>query len=87
MTKTKKTLKHAPHSKFKGFLAENRIQQKQVATLLGISPVTISQKINGRLHFTFDEVEVICSEYGIMPEIFLTKKLRKSNKNELKTIN
>lgn len=72
-------LKHVPHYKFKGFLKENNIQQKEVAKFLNISPVTLNQKINGSLHFTFDEVEKICDEYRIEPDIFLTKKLRKSN--------
>lgn len=79
--KRKEMLKHEPHDKFKGFLIENRISQKKVADLLNISPVTINQKINGSLHFTFDEVEKICSNYDIKPDIFLSKKFRNSNKN------
>lgn len=78
--KKKKNLKHEPHSKFKGFLTENEIRQRTVAELLNISPITLNQKINGYLHFTFTEVEKICDEYGISPEYFLTKKLRNSNK-------
>lgn len=80
MRKTKTTLKHEPHYKFKGFLIEHQIRQKSVAGLLNLSPVTVNQKINGSLHFTFDEVEKICEEYEIQPEIFLTIKLRNSNK-------
>jgi DNA-binding XRE family transcriptional regulator len=72
--------KHLPHSKFKGYLIENKIQQKEVAKLLNISPVTINQKINGSLHFTFNEVEIICDAYKLMPDIFLTRKLRNDNK-------
>lgn len=79
--KRKCILKHEPHHKFKGFLIENRISQKKVANLLNISPVTINQKINGNLHFTFDEVERICNEYDIKPDIFLSNQFRKSNKN------
>lgn len=80
--KKKTTLKHEPHDRFKGFLIENRISQKNVANLLNISPVTINQKINGSLHFTFDEVERICNEFSIKPDIFLSKKLRNSNINQ-----
>lgn len=80
MNKTKKSLKHEPHFKFKGFLSENHIKQRNIADLLNLSPVTINQKINGSLHFSWGEVEKICDEYGIMPEIFLTRKLRNNNK-------
>lgn len=73
--KRKTKMKHQPHQKFKGFLIENKIRQIEVAKLLGISPVTLNQKINGSLHFTFDEVETICEYYDIKPEIFLTKKV------------
>lgn len=78
----KKTLKHQPHNKFKGFLIENRIRQKTVAELLGISPVTLNQKINGTLHFTFDEVEKICDAYDLNPEIFLTQKVTQKQQKE-----
>lgn len=66
-------LKHAPHFKFKGYLVSNNIRQHEVAQLLNLSPATINQKLNGYLHFSFNEVEKICEEYGIMPDIFLTK--------------
>lgn len=81
--KKKLKLKHQPHDKFKGFLVENKIRQRTVAEMLGISPVTLNQKINGYLHFTFAEVEKICNEYKIDPSIFLTKKLRDNNKNKV----
>lgn len=70
-----KRLKHEPHNRFKAYLVEHKIQQKYIAKLLNISPVTVNQKINGSLHFTFAEVETICNEFGIMPDIFLTKKV------------
>ena len=70
--KPKKQPKHKPHDRFKGFLIENRIRQKAVAEFLDISPVTLNQKINGNLHFTFDEVEKICDEYHVKPDLFLT---------------
>jgi transcriptional regulator with XRE-family HTH domain len=58
---------------------ENRIKQKEVAKLLNVSHVTVSQKINGTLDFSFSEVEKICQHYGIELDIFSTKKLRNSN--------
>lgn len=78
----KQKLKHSPHSKFKAYLIENRIKQKTVAAMLNISPVTLNQKINGYLNFSFDEVEKICIEYNLDANIFLTHELRKSNKIE-----
>lgn len=73
--KTAKRIKHLPHLKLKGFFITNGIKQKEVARALNISPVTFNQKLNGYLHFTFDEVERICDLYGVNPDIFLTKKL------------
>lgn len=70
-----KRIKHAPHLKVKGFFIANAVRQKQVADLLNIAPTTLNQKLNGYLHFTLDEVEKICDEYGIDPVIFLTRKV------------
>ena len=79
--KAQKNLKHEPHLKLKSFLIENRILQKDVAKLLGITPISLNQKINGKYHFSLEEVETICAEYNVMPQIFFTGKLRNSNKN------
>ncbi len=68
-------LKHPPHLKVKGFFVANAIRQKEVADILNIAPTTLNQKLNGYLHFTFDEVEKICDEYGVGPEIFLTRDI------------
>ena len=68
-------IKHPPHLKVKGFFVANAIRQKEVADILNIAPTTLNQKLNGYLHFTFDEVEKICDEYGVGPEIFLTRDI------------
>jgi len=68
-------LKHPPHLKVKGFFVANAIRQKEVADILNIAPTTLNQKLNGYLHFTFDEVEKICDEYGVGPEIFFTRDI------------
>ena len=65
-------LKHPPHKKFKGFLYENGIKQKEIAALLKLSPVTINQKINGTLEFSWAEVELICDTYNLPYAIFKT---------------
>lgn len=69
-----KTLKHKPYLKFKGVLAERGLVQKDIAKLLNLSPVTINQKINGTLDFSYSEVEAICTHLDISSEIFRTMK-------------
>jgi DNA-binding XRE family transcriptional regulator len=78
-TRCAKNTRNFPHLKFKGYLVENKIRQTEIAKLLQLSPVTVNQKINGSLCFTFPEVELICDTYGISPNIFLTKKLHNDN--------
>ena len=68
-------IKHPPHLKVKGFFVVKDIRQKEVAELLNIAPTTLNQKLNGYLHFTFDEVEKICDEYRVSPDIFFTREI------------
>ena len=65
-------LKHPPHRKLKGYWVSEGIKQKEVAELLGITNATLSKKINGHAHFNWQEVQRICNEYDIKPDIFLT---------------
>ena len=51
--------------KFKGYCAEHNIKQKDIAELLGITPQTVSRKMNGKEPFTLDQVKTICAHYGI----------------------
>lgn len=75
MKKQKKRLKHLPYLKLKGLLAEKDLTQKYLAELLGLSPVTINQKINGALEFTYTEVETICSELEVSTEILRSQNV------------
>lgn len=60
-----------PYYKFKGYLAEKNIQQKEVATILGISQATLSKRINGKSgDFTVQDLKKICLSLGIKAEIF-----------------
>jgi transcriptional regulator with XRE-family HTH domain len=70
--KKKRVLKHPPHKLFKGWLYANSIKQKEIAELLNLSPVTVNQKLNGTLSFTWSEVELICNTYELEYEIFKT---------------
>ncbi len=69
--KGKPKLKHPPHLRVKGLLVERGLKQKDIADLLNLNVATVNQKLNGYLHFTFAEVEKICFEYDVRPDIFL----------------
>lgn len=59
------------YSKFKGYLAENNIQQKEVAKTINISEATISKRLNGKGgDFTIQDLKKICSKFNIKAEIF-----------------
>jgi len=70
-----KRLKHLPYLKLKGLLAEKDLTQKYLAELLGLSPVTINQKINGSLEFTYTEVETICTDLKVSTEILRSREV------------
>lgn len=71
----KKRLKHHPYSKLKGLLAERGLKQKFLADLLGLSPITINQKINGTLEFTYTEAEIVCDALNVSTEILRGQKV------------
>ena len=75
MNVSKNKRKREPHLKLKGWMVENQISRRELAGLLGINPVTLTRKINGYTHFSFDEVEKICNEYGAPVDIFLSKSV------------
>ncbi|EGW40689.1 helix-turn-helix transcriptional regulator [Desulfosporosinus sp. OT] len=73
--KTGRRLRHYPYLKLKALLAEKNLKQKYLADLLGLSPVTINQKINGTLEFTYTEAEIICDELEVSTEILRGQKV------------
>lgn len=58
------------HLKFKAWLVENGIKQKDVADLLGISVENLNAKVNGKQNFTLAQVKTICEKYGISADLF-----------------
>ena len=69
--------------KFKGYCAENRIKQAELAKLLGCSLQSINNKINGRQDFTLAEVKILCSHYGISADTyFLPESCEKKTEGE-----
>lgn len=71
--------KKKPFYKFKGYLAEHGIKQRDVAKMIGMNEVSFSQKINraGSV-FTLDEVKSICEVLDISADdFFLIKSFQK----------
>lgn len=63
-----------PYYKFKGYLAEKNIQQKDVAKIINISPATLSKRLNGKGgDFTIQDLKKICTELKINAEIFFNQ--------------
>lgn len=74
-----------PFYKFKGYLAENGIKQKDLAEQIGMSEVSLSQKINrsGSV-FTLDEVKTVCELLDISAdEFFLVRTFQKREISKL----
>nr|WP_244990467.1 helix-turn-helix transcriptional regulator [Clostridium algidicarnis] len=52
-------------------MAENRIQQKEVAKLINISQATLSKRLNGKGgDFTIQDLKKICINLNVSAEIF-----------------
>lgn len=46
---------------FREMAAKNRMTQRQLANILGISEKTMTNKIHGRTEFTLTEINTACS--------------------------
>jgi transcriptional regulator with XRE-family HTH domain len=63
-----------PYYKFKGYLAENSIQQKDIAKLIDISPATLSKRLNGKGgDFSIQDLKKICNNLKVEAEIFFNQ--------------
>jgi len=51
--------------KFKGYCAENRIKQLEIAEILEISVQNVNRKMNGKEPFTFEQVKKLCKHFNI----------------------
>jgi len=78
-------MKKQPFYKFKAYLVENNIKQKEIANAIGISEVSFSQKVNrSGSTFTLDEVQLICDILKISADdFFLIKPFQKREKFKL----
>lgn len=57
-------------NKLKGRMREMQITQAALAEKLGISPCTVSQKINNVRSLDLEEAEKICGVLAIQPQEF-----------------
>ena len=57
--------------KFKGWLAENKITQTELAEVLDLSMTSINKKVNGKEDFTLPQIKAICEKWSISADIFL----------------
>lgn len=51
--------------KFKGYCAENKIKQTEIADLLKITVQSVNRKLNGNEPFTLEQVKIICKHFEI----------------------
>lgn len=66
----KKTKVHHPYNKFKGFLCERGLTYRDIGNLIGITPSTVSLKINGESDFYLSEQRIIMEAYNVGSDIF-----------------
>ncbi|MGG0756032.1 helix-turn-helix domain-containing protein [Brevibacillus laterosporus] len=71
--------RHVPYTKFKAFLDESGVNQKEVAQLLGKSASALNQNLNGTGgDFSVAELRIICTNYKISAdEYFLRPEVSK----------
>lgn len=66
--------RHTPYTKFKAFLDENRINQKEVAILLGKSLSAFNQNINGTGgDFSIAELRIMCDTFRISADEYFLR--------------
>lgn len=51
--------------KFKGYCAENKIKQLEIAEVLKLTVQSVNKKLNGKEPFTFEQIKTLCKHYKI----------------------
>jgi transcriptional regulator with XRE-family HTH domain len=51
--------------KFKGYCAEHKIKQQEIADLLGITIQNVNKKLNDKEPFTLEQVKKLCEHFKI----------------------
>lgn len=62
---------HEPYNKFKGFAREKGITYEDIGKLIGVTPSTVSMKVNGYSDFYLSEQKLINKQYDAIDDIFL----------------
>ena len=57
--------------RFRSVMALNGQNQNDGAELLGITPVSVSRKLNGESHFTQDEIMKLASAWELTGELMV----------------
>ena len=57
--------------RFRSVMALNGQNQNDVAELLGITPVSVSRKLNGESNFTQDEIMKLASTWELTGELMV----------------
>ena len=65
-----KRLQHPPYSRFQGYLKENGIKLKDVATVINKNVARISTNNNGMTDYKYDEVMRICKHFNMSEDVF-----------------
>ena len=51
--------------RFKGYCAENKVKQSEIAEILNITVQSTNRKLNGKEPFTLEQVKTLCEHYSI----------------------
>lgn len=62
---------HEPYNRLKGFAREKGITYEDIGKLIGVTPSTVSMKINGYSDFYLSEQKLISKQYNAQGDIFL----------------
>lgn len=74
-----KERRHTPYTKFKAFLEEIGVKQRDLALMLNKTPSALNQNLNGTGgDFSLSEVRFLCQKFNISAdEFFISQKVSK----------
>lgn len=56
--------------RFKGFCAENKIKQSEIAEILNITVQSVNRKLNEKEPFTLEQVKTLCNHFKISADVY-----------------
>lgn len=69
-------------TKLKAYRTLNKINQNEMAKLLGVAPNTYSFKENGKVHLSLNEAKIIADFFGLtIDELFFENEVRLKRTN------